>query len=132
MLTNPLPAVTPVTRTNRGTAGDFNATDLWARLEVAPGAYRVSGTWRDAAWIRTGIVISIGVGSDTRTATSSRAWRALKRPHEALQNASVWQKARLPRERSEPDAVVLDHSELTGPLRAAREGSDGNSNGVFW
>ena len=48
----------------------------------------------------------------------------------ALQNASVWQKARLARERSEPDAVVLDHRELTGPLRAAREGSDSNSNGV--
>lgn len=50
----------------------------------------------------------------------------------ALQNASVWQKARLARECSEPDAIVLDHGELTGPVGAAREGGQGNPNGVLW
>jgi hypothetical protein len=49
-----------------------------------------------------------------------------------LQNASVWQKARLPRERSEPDAVVLDHGELTGPVGATRKGSEGGSSGIVW
>lgn len=71
-----------------------------------------------------------------------RVWtpeRARLRAHGAysdgcltMTKASVWQKARLTRERSEPDAVVLDHSELTGPLRAAREGGQGNPNGVLW
>lgn len=41
-------------------------------------------------------------------------------------------KARLTRERPEPDAVVLDHGELTDSLRTAREGGHGNSNGVLW
>ena len=38
----------------------------------------------------------------------------------------------LARERSEADAVVLDHSKLTGPVGTACEGGNRGSNGMIW
>ena len=38
----------------------------------------------------------------------------------------------LTRQRAKPDAVVLDHGELTGPIGATRKGGHGGSNGVLW
>ena len=38
----------------------------------------------------------------------------------------------LARERSEADAVVLDHGELTGPVGATGKGGHGGSNRMIW